>query len=182
MNLFTKKSILFILGLVLIIFIFQTCKDDKVEKKDNNTPILLNNQEVALKNNATIGEYSKIFRVDKSVKLDNGQYIVLNIENIKKYNEYTSNTNQVLKNVIVIDNVTPANITKVFLDQKAFFSLFDEYGNEDIDIESYVQTGKENTEIILTSKNDINKIKYVSIGGLDSETNDGKVKKLFEIK
>ena len=180
MNLLKKKFFIFF-GLFLILFTIQNCKDEKANN-GNITAKPLTIQDIAKKSNSKIGEYSRIFRVDKSVRGPKGQYIVLNIISIKKYSEFTSNNNKLLKNVIVIENVTPADIVKPFLIQKAFFSLFDEYGNEDININTYVQTGKEFTEIILTSSNNISKIKYVLIGSLDRERNDGKAAKVFEIK
>ncbi|MDH5718827.1 MAG: hypothetical protein OEZ22_14465 [Spirochaetia bacterium] len=176
------KYYLLIVFLISLMINLTNCSEDQENQSNNSPPEKLDINSLAKKKYATVGELTKIIRVDKSVKLPSGQYIVLNIEKIRKFKEYKTNTNEELKNIIIIENVTPANITRVFLDKIAFFSLIDEYGNEDNNINVSLHSGKKNTEIILMPKENVDKFKYLIIGGLDSETNNDKLSKIFEIK
>ncbi|MES0490321.1 MAG: hypothetical protein ABUK01_10035 [Leptospirales bacterium] len=164
----------------MIIFYFFTTLFMFNCKEKVSSPLDIN--AMAARQSSTIGEYSRLFRVDKSAKLSNGQYIILNVVNIQKFQEFKTNDNKILRNAVVIENVTPVNDAREYINTVGFFNLLDDYANSNSDLDWYVQSGKENTEIILSFKEDISKYKYLVIGGMDKETNNGNFTKIFPIK
>ena len=172
---------------ICICFIFASCSNSKAISNETIQTVIIkenkvfNIEEIAKLKYATIGELNTIFRADTSIQLNNGQYVILNIQNIKKYDSYKNNKGEVLNNVVVIENVTPVEFIKPYLDKIAYFILFDEFAEENSDIEVFVQTGKENTEIIIVTNEDINKYKYILIGGIDKSRNQDKGSMVFYV-
>ncbi|MCF7796084.1 hypothetical protein K9M42_03240 [Patescibacteria group bacterium] len=147
---------------------------NNIPQKSNTT---YNIESLSNKINSTIGETYQMYRVNTDIKNEDKSYIILNFLNIKKYSTYND-----FNNVIVLQTITNYIGTKKFLDEASYFELYDEFGNNTLDITSYIKDEKDFTEIVLEISEDINKYKYLKIGGIDKETNNNLNSLVFEIE
>jgi hypothetical protein len=126
------------------------------------------------------GELTKIYRVDLNYKNDDGSNIVTNFQSVKKHASFATNKGTTENDVIVIENVPPIEITRNFIDKVAYFQAFDKYGEEKKVGDIYTQSGKEYSDIIVTTEGNLDDYKYILVGGFDNST--GNSKYIFVIK
>ncbi len=121
--------------------------------RSNSNPSLSINQ-LAQKENTSVGQYLTMYRANTDVQNPDGSYIILIFPSITKYQSYQINNNQSINNVVAIENVTDITSTKRFVSELAYFILFKNSG-EEIDITNgiYTQTGNEYSEIIIPLNN-----------------------------
>lgn len=150
----------------------------------STTPISID--QLAKNKNATIGELNQIFRANTKYHNPDNSYLIFNFQSIKKHSTYVTNDGQTNTNVIVIETVTPKgdnSTNKLYLDSVGYFVLFDEFGNEYYEnLGSGTQTGTNFGEILLFAETDITKFKYILMGELDHQKNNGLKSMVFEIK
>ena len=141
--------------------------------------------ELAQRENAIVGKKLTLNRADTKTKNPDGSYIILNFNSIKKHEIYKTNIGKNINNAIVVENVTNLTVTRNFVKNTGYFVLFNEKGSEiNINNGIFTQKGKEFSEIIIPLKNkvELNKSKYLLIGGFDRSTHKGKDKLIFEIE
>lgn len=130
---------------------------------------------IAEDNNARIGEFQHSYALPPS-----GGF---SIESIKYAKEFSIG-DQTLNNVVAIEVVSSYDAVKLFLSDTATAQLFDEQGNEFININSgaYNDTANDKVYMVFYSDEDISNYKYFVLGGLDSSKNEGKARLIFSIE
>ncbi|MBF4696056.1 hypothetical protein [Fusibacter ferrireducens] len=176
MKRFTWAITLFVLSLLAI-----GCSNTYTDTNED-VPVQLSYDEIIENENATKGELLKIIRGNTEYKNNDGSYIVLNFNSIKKVGDFVTNRNDQLENVILIKNVSNLNKTKNFFNGSGYISLIDDYGNETYP-EIWMQSGDEFTDILIVveSIDDFEKAKYLKLGGLDRELYKDKSVMIFKM-
>jgi hypothetical protein len=121
-------------------------------------PQKLTLQDIADKNNLSVGELNKVYKLDQKYKFSDGSYMIVNFQSIKAD-----------KQTIIIEDVLPLSKTKELFDKAGFFTAFDENGKQFTDL-SFKITGLDNGDsaiIISADKTDLTKCKYLSFGPVD---------------
>ncbi len=140
--------------------------------------------QLAKAENAGLGNLMEMYRADTKFQNSDGSFIIVNFPSIKKHASYDVNNSESITNAIVIQNVTDILVTRNFVSELAYFVLYDHTGNEiNISNDIWTQSGKEFSEIIipLNSPAELQKCKYLLIGGIDKTSNNGKSKLVFRV-
>lgn len=146
-----------------------------------DTPLTL--ADAAKTQSAIIGELDQVYRADLKAKNPDGSAVAINIQSVRKMATFKSNTGKSVNNVVVIDDVTPVYITRVFVKDVGFFQGFDSKG-QDVEFgDIFTQTGTKNSQIIVTLKDSdaLKRIKFITIGGIDTTRYDSS-QMMFEVK
>jgi hypothetical protein len=148
--------------LVIICTVLAGC-----DEKKPSQPLTL--EQVAQKDIADVGKFDMVYMVKKTVQNPDGSYVVINIQSAKKYDSYTSPKGNEYRNIVILENVPPLDITITYIDKSGLFTLYDEYGNKFIgEMMRYAWAGDKFTEIGVALPENINKYKFIGISGLDT--------------
>jgi len=123
---------------------------------------------------SAVGEFQKSYALQPS-----GGFSIDKQEDITKMDEVTIQGN-VLKNVVIVKTVSGYDYMKAFLEQYAAFEFYDDQGNSNSSITSYVWDDGDYIEAILTSDKSIDNIKFVKFRGLSDHNSSTSI--LYEIK
>lgn len=137
--------------------------------------------ELATEKGWRVGELNKIYFADPSVTTASGMRVAVNVQNARRFEKIIAPSGNEMENVIVIENVTPADVVKAFLDTRASFELVDSNGEAYADFPVALEQSTESGLFILSPAKPVNTYKYVVIGGLDPDRNEGKMFVAFEI-
>jgi hypothetical protein len=134
-----------------------------------NVPKELTLGEIAEKERATIGKLDNIYRVNTSIQMENGQYIVINIQSVKSADD-----------CVIIENVTPVDMSTVYI-ENSILLFFDKYGNLFSPSGTTARKNENDLTDIVLSSDRIHDVKFILLGRLDEKTNSGKSSIVFEI-
>jgi len=161
-----------IIALFVLLLLLGKSASESTSTPSENSPAIaaqtFSLQEIATKNNLSIGELNKTYRLNLKYKYSNGSYMTVNFQSVKATSQFLD-----FNNIIIIDNVTPLEETRDLLSQAGFFVLYDENGKSFSDI-NITTGGLDNgdTAIVLYNGNsDLTKYKYLSFGPIESANN-----------
>lgn len=145
-------------------------------------PKVLSIEDIANKNNISLGSLNSIYRLDTKYKYKSGGYMIINFQSVKHVKEIVRNQRK-FNNVIMINNVLPLDQSVQIFDKAGFFTLYDENGKETGNINTYIDNGSDGTsDLFLYSDNeDLTKYKYMAFGPIDIKYANG-MQLLFSIQ
>jgi hypothetical protein len=176
-----KGWFVLIIWMIAIPFLFIMISDLRGSGDDSSVDVTI--ESLALRENSLVGEYNALYRANTKYTNADGSYIILNIQNVEFKQEHTVNNGEILSDVVVISNATDIDQTRNFVNQAAYFRLFNSAGKEINIGDIYTQTGSEFSEIIFSARasTETSSIKYILIGGFD-DSRSGNSKLSFEVK
>ncbi|WP_041272377.1 hypothetical protein [Desulfitobacterium hafniense] len=175
-----NRKLLSLVLILVLVFLAPGCGSSSTNQNEkNNPPQVVTLQDLATKNNSTVGELNKVYRMDISNRYSDGSNMIINFQSVSSVKSATKG-GSTFNNFISIINVPPLNLTREMINNAGSFELYDEYGKSTAMFS--VTTGpaaEDLSEIVLYSeKDDLTKYKYLSFGPMDGANKTI----LFEIK
>lgn len=171
---FMKKLFPLLIGAILICAVFTGCFGG------TNTSTF---EGVLKATNAVSGELNSSYFYDTSkIGADGVNPVVdgLSIQNVSKHDTYETE-NQTLNNVIVFDVTGDFSSLKDYMSNKSTIQTYDTSGKSETNYSSAVYANGDKTYLLFYSPDSVKDVKFVVLGGFNSNKNNGNSKFAFEI-
>lgn len=178
-----RKSFIFVLLVSLVLLSGCSAGGSTVNEKDSNKKEekVVTVDTIATEKNAIVG---KVF--DSSNPSEAISYTIpsgggFTVMSVTKHDDLKIGENN-FKNCIDFQVYATVENIKNFASKDAYFAVIDSEGKENTDLSTKVGANGENTSIIIESEDPLTAAKYLIVGGLEPDKNEGSSKLIFEIK
>lgn len=178
-----KKSFIFVLLVSLVLLSGCSAGGSTANEKDSNKEEekVVTVDTVAIEKDAIVG---KVF--DSSNPSEAISYTIpsgggFTVMSVTKHDDLKIGENN-FKNCIDFQVYGTVENIKNFASKDAYFAVIDSEGKENTNLSTKVGANGENTSIIIESEDPLTAAKYLIIGGLEPDKNEGSSKLIFEIK
>lgn len=178
-----RKSLMLVLLVSLVLLMgcsagetTTTEKDSSKEEKKVETI-----DTIATEKNAIVGKVFDSSKPSEAISYtmpSGGGFTVLSVT---RYDDLKIGENN-FKNCIDFQVYATVENTKSFASKDAYFSVIDSEGVEITNLSTKVGANGENASIIIESEEPLTAAKYLIVGGLEPDKNEGSSKLIFEVK